>query len=511
MIRLLNKFKRMISNPPKAQILEHQHSYFGRNIKDNYHWLKDQKVDKRPEIIKYLESENEYCSKVHLEPNKELTDTIYKEIVGRIQEDDSSVPVKRGDFSYYSKTIKDAQYSIYLRKKGQVEQVLLDQNAMTLDYMDLGKIQVSPNHKILCYSIDTDGSEFYNIYFKDLESGEMMSDKIEKTCGDFEWTKDSMAIYYTTLDHIHRSDKVYRHVIATDPAQDFLVYHEKDEQFIVGINKAASGNYIFIRSVSGLSSETWVLDGLESNSVAKLFQKREPKHKYDVEHLGNQFLIITDGGGRYLNNKLCACPLNQTEQEYWKEVLPYNPLKHLIDICPFRDHLVVYECSDALKHIYILNVDKDFQIDASSGRYLDFPQPLYFVEPCSGVQQDYQSKVIRLNYESMITAKEVWEVDMDSFSKNILKKTNVCGGYDPSQYVMERLYAPIQAGTEVEAPFNTPVPDRIPISIIYKKSLYKANGSNPCLLYGYGSYGISIDPQFSYYRFSLIDRGLYML
>lgn len=150
-----------------------------------------------------------------MKPNKELTDTIYKEIVGRIQEDDSSVPVKRGGYSYYSKTIKDAQYSVYLRKMGDVEQVLFDQNAMNIEYMDLGKIQVSPNHKILCYTLDTDGSEFYTIYFKDLETGQMLSDKIEKTSGDFEWTEDSKAIYYTTLDDIHRSDKVFRHVVAT--------------------------------------------------------------------------------------------------------------------------------------------------------------------------------------------------------------------------------------------------------------------------------------------------------
>lgn len=227
MVRILI-FRKFLSKmaaikPPKAQILEHEHSYFGKTIKDNYHWLKDQNAEKRPEIIKYLEvhvlynlkSENEYCAQAHLNPNKELTDKIYKEIVARIQEDDSSVPVKRGIFSYYSKTIKDAQYSIYLRKNGDNEQVLLDQNAMTLEYMDLGKIQVSPDHKILCYTLDTDGSEFFTIYFKDLESGEMLSDKIEKTSGDFEWTQDSKAIYYTTLDHIHRSDKVYRHVIST--------------------------------------------------------------------------------------------------------------------------------------------------------------------------------------------------------------------------------------------------------------------------------------------------------
>ena len=250
---------------------------------------------------------------MHLNPTQSLTDTIYSEIISRIQEDDNSVPVRRSPYLYYNRTVKDAQYPIYARKSGSLEaeeEILLNQNEMEYEYMDLGKFAVSPNHKILAYALDTDGSENYTISFKNLETGTLLSsDTIPKAAESIVWANDSNSIYYTTLDAIHRSDKVYRHVLGTDPASDRLLFHETDEKFSVGIYKSMSEKYIFITSSSSLTEETRFLDAKDASAEPVVFQPREFNHRYSVEHHESQFIILTNGGGQYLNYQLCACPL----------------------------------------------------------------------------------------------------------------------------------------------------------------------------------------------------------
>ncbi|TPX70907.1 hypothetical protein SpCBS45565_g01394 [Spizellomyces sp. 'palustris'] len=497
--------------PPVAKKVPYKHKYFGVEYDDPYHWLKDMNKEKRSDIIDYLKEENAYAKTLHIEPNAKLIDTIYDEFISRIQEDDSDVPVYKEPFYYYKRTEKGKQYSIYARKKGSLdapEEILLNQNDFDHEYQSLGFYRVSPDHSILAYSLDTTGDEVFTIYFKDLKTGRLFeSDTIKGASEEAEWTNDNKAIYYSVLDEIHRPDKIFRHQLGTPSEKDELIYEEKDLKFMVGLEKSNSQKFIFVSVGSSLTRETHILDADDSKAKLRVFQPRQFRHKYSIDHQGDNFLILTDGGGKYLNFKLCSCPLDKTDASNWVDVLPYDPLRHLTGVQPFKGFVALYERSDALKRIRILEANAGGNVDSSvSSYYLDFDEELFTVGDAGTSTQNYDSNIVRFTYTSMLTSPQVLEYDVKQKEKKLLKELEV-PNFDRSLYAMKRIYAPIPSETAANAPFDTPTPDRIPISIVYKKDLFKGDGTNPGYLYGYGSYGISIDPKFNSKVFSFVDRG----
>ncbi|TPX56137.1 hypothetical protein PhCBS80983_g04768 [Powellomyces hirtus] len=498
--------------PPVAKKVPHVHKYFDVETPDDYHWMKDMSKDKHPDIISNLEAENTYAKDVHLDPNSALITTIYDEFVSRIQEDDAEVPVFKDPYFYYKRTEKGKQYPIYARRRTSMtdsaEEVLLNQNELTFEYQSVGLYKVSPDHRTLAYSLDTTGDEIFTIYFKDLATGAIMErDTIRNASMEGEWTNDMKAFYYTVLDDIHRTDRVYKHVVGTDAAMDKLIFKEDDQKFAVDLEKTNSGQYILIGVGSSLTTEYYTLDANSADAELKLFHPRELRHKYFVDHQNDKFLILTDGGGKFLNFKLCATPLDKTGQDHWTDLLPYDPLTHLTGMTPFKTHVALYSRSEGLEQIKIIQSSgPDSAITPDSSSYtLEFEEDMYSLTPAGTSAQNYASSVLRFTYASMLTPPRVIGHDTTTRKHNILKETHV-PNYDRTKYAMKRIYAPIPKDTVVKAPGDTPTPDKIPISLVYSKDS-KQDGSQPCLLYGYGSYGISIDPNFNAKLFSFVDRG----
>ncbi|KAI8908915.1 peptidase S9A prolyl oligopeptidase domain protein beta-propeller [Gorgonomyces haynaldii] len=489
--------------PPVAKKIPYTHVYHNQfQLHDDYHWLKDQNETKSPAIIDYLNAENAFTRQMHLEKNELLIEKIYQETLTKIKEDDDSVPYYREPYFYYTRTEKGKQYPIRCRRHLTMEnpeEVLLDLNLMPEEYISLDEFQVSPNHQFAAYSLDLDGSENYQIFFKDLKTDKILeSETIPKTGGMITWFNDNQTILYNTLDKIHRSDKIWKHKIGKK--EDELVFEEKDEKFLVWAQKTQSSKYISIVATSSLTREYHLLDASDPQSQPKLFLGRVTGHKYDVEHQGSKFIITTDGAGKYLNNRLCVCPEDQTAEEHWTELIPYDPMTQILDVVPFESHIMLYECtSQAYKQIRILETKDGVLGDTFS---IKFSEAIYCIKPSSGVEMDYHRPLVRYKYDSLTTPQQTWEFDLETKEKKLLKSTDLPNGFDRTLYVTERIHAPMQDDNV------NGIPKTIPISIVYRKDMFKKDGSNPLMLYGYGSYGISIDPSWSPQRFSLLDRGI---
>lgn len=441
-------------------------------------------------------------------------------MLGRIQEDDTDVPVKKGEYFYYKRTEKGKQYPYYCRKKGNAnpetpEEILLDMNSMTEEYLVLGAYEPSPSHELLAYSLDTRGDEFFTVYIKDLNTGKVFEapDVIEKTDGTVEWTADSKSFYYMTLDAIQRPDKLFRHVLGTDRSQDIQLFHEPDEKFRLGIGKTNSEKYILMGSHSSLSTEMWVLDAENPDAEMKLFFPRTPELSYSVDHQGDQFLVLTNDARTRINYRLVSVPCNQPEKwgDWSNEVIPYDPYVHLTGIECFKDFIAVFSKSDAVKKLRIIRAGANGNVEKGCESYLlEMPEEIYALYGSSTSDQDYNSTKIRFSYSSPITPSTLYEYDVESKNLNVLKKQPV-PNFDPSLYAVKRLYAPIDPATlpsSTEKVFAlTPVPEKVPITLIYRKDNYRADGTNPCLLYGYGSYGISMESGFKSSIFCYLDRG----
>lgn len=325
--------------PPVAKKVDFLHKYF-KEIPDKYHWLKDQNpLEKRPEIIEYLKAENDYSASIMV-PYKDLSSKIYDEILSRINEDDQEAPVYHDPYFYYSRTEKGLSYPIKCRKLGMdgEEQVILNLNELKHEYMSLGSVRVSPNHKLLAYTIDLDGGEKYSVYIKNLDTGEFIPEEFPKTAGELEWANDNNTLFYLTLDHTQRPYKVFSHTIGEKDAK--LIYQEDDEKFWVSIEKSTSQQYIFISSGSSLTTEYHYINAFEPNRCLKMFLKRNFAHKYYLYHQGDRFLILTNGSKKYLNFRLCSCPIESVDESGWEEVVNYDPFINIIDVVPFKDYVV---------------------------------------------------------------------------------------------------------------------------------------------------------------------------
>lgn len=453
----------------------------------------------------YIKEENAYTKETHLVPNATLADTIYEEILSRINEDDMDVPSFHKPYYHYSRTVKGQQYPIICRKKDSLEgkeEVLLDLNLRTEEYIDRGSVKVSPDHKLLAFALDFNGSEYYTIYFKDLATGEILvGEQIENTAGSIEWAADSKTIWYSTLDDIHRTDKVFRHKIGQK--EDTLIFSEPDAKFGVGFGLSLSKKYLFVSAESTLTTEVHFLPADTPEVPLALFRKREENHRYDVEHQGLRFLIRSNMAKKVLNYNMYTCPVENVGQ--WTEALPYDPYQLLEEVIPFANHIALVRRSGGLRKIEILETPEG-KMEGSYDVAID--AVLYAADTAAYSALNYDSTTLRFSYSTPVSSTKVVELDMNTRAQTILKEKVVPGGFDPSKYTMETISAPIHENDQVEAPYGTPVLSHVPMSIIYRTDLFKKDGSNPGYLYGYGSYGISIDSNFSPSIISLVDRGL---
>ncbi|KPK75082.1 MAG: protease 2, partial [candidate division Zixibacteria bacterium SM23_73] len=475
----------MQSYPFIAKVISKPDTLHGDVRIDDYFWLREKS---NPEVIKYLEAENEYTEAV-MKQTEEFQKLLYEELVGRIKETDLSVPEKIDDYYYYSRTEEGEQYPIYCRKKESLnaeEEILLDQNALAegYDYFDIGAFQISRDHQLLAYSVDTTGSETFTLYVKDLNAGGLLKDEIKNIYYYVEWGNDNKTIFYTTLDEAKRPYKLYRHILGTAQEEDEMVYQESDEAFYLSISKTRDKEYLIITLGSMTTTEVRYLKADLPKDNFQVIHPRQHEMEYYVAHHSDKFYIMTNDEAK--NFKLMEVSVTDPSKKNWKEVIPHSDSVKIDGMDVFRNHLVVYEREKGLKKIRITNL-MDSQV-----HYVDFPEPVYTY--WRSRNPDFNTNMLRFNYTSLVTPRSVFDYNMDTKTRELKKQYEVLGGYDPSLYQSERIFAKASDGTMV------------PLSLVYRKGMVK-DGNNPLLLHGYGSYGISQEPTFSSNRLSLLDRG----
>ncbi|HEX5514487.1 MAG TPA: S9 family peptidase [Gammaproteobacteria bacterium] len=470
--------------PPIAARHPHTTEHFGQRRVDDYFWLRQRD---NPEVIAYLEAENAYTEAVmaHTQP---LQETLYQEFLSRIKETDLSVPVRRDDYYYYSRTEQGRDYPIFCRKHGDLdapEEAILDVNVLAKghDYYDIGAAAISPDHKLLAYGEDTDGSETYRLRIKNLETGELLGVDIGNTAADIEWCLDSRSFYYTVLDATKRPYRVLRHHLDGRPEEQVL--EEPDEAFFVRLSHSKDRRQIYISLGSHVTSEEYFLDAADPGTKPILFKAREHGVEYSIDHREGELWLLTNKDA--VNFRLLRAPVGRfSEASAWREYIPHRPQTKLEGFELFRDYLVVYLRDQGLLKIRIFDLATDAFHDIA------FDEEVYATY--GGDNPEYDSRMLRFAYTSLVTPRRIYDYDMASRQKTLLKEQEVPAGHDPNAYESHRLWATASDGTKV------------PISLVHKKGV-QLDRSNPCLLYGYGAYGISMDPGFSPTRLSLLERG----
>ncbi|WP_336836793.1 S9 family peptidase [Sphingobacterium siyangense] len=476
---------------PVAAIYPHVRKIHDDTVQDDYYWMIDyfKKGEKSQEVIDYLEEENNYTN-LMLQDTVDLQENLFHELKSRIKEKDESVPYYKNGYYYYSRTEEGKQYFKFCRKKVTLEgeeEVLLDvdQLAEGHAYYTARGFSVSPDNRLLAFSVDTVSRREYTIFIKNIETGEIYPDQIKNTEGAAIWGNDNRTLFYTAKNPVTLlSEKIMRHTLGGDPAADVLVYEEKDNTNYIGVGKSKNGKYIMINSEGTLSSEIWLLNADSPQSEFRIFQLRIQDVLYSVVALEDRFLILTNDGA--INFRIMQCPLDRTDRSYWQPFIDHRPDVLVSDIEEFKDFLAIAERKNGLTQLAIYNLKSQHQ------HYLDFGEVAYTVYP--GINVEYNSDKLRYGYTSLVTPSSVYEYDMAKQKKVLLKQQEILGGYDQTAYITERVFATARDGVQV------------PISIVYKKGT-KLDGSAPLLQYAYGSYGASMDPTFSSNRLSLLDRG----
>jgi oligopeptidase B len=453
---------------------------------DDYYWLRERD---NPKVIAYLEAENAYAENemAHTEPSAEA---LFEEIKARFKQTDMSVPYRRDGYFYYTRYEAGKEYPIFARKKGSLEQreeIMLDANVLAEghEFFSIGGWAVSSGRDLLAYAVDTQGRRVYTTYFKNLTTGETLADIIPEVSENLTWANDNRTLFYAKQDPTTlRAYQIYRHVLGSDPAEDQLVFEETDETFAAYIYKTKSKKYLMIVSSHTLSQEYRYLDADNPTGTFRIFLARERDHEYHLDHYQDRFLIRTNDLAK--NFRLMSTLVDHTGREHWKEIIPHRQDIFLGDFEIFRDHLVLEERARGLTQIRVI------PWSGGDGYYLEFAEPAYRAN--LGTNLEFDTTTVRFEYTSMKTPLSIYDCDMVTQAKTLLKREEVLGGFDPDNYVTERLYVPAADGAE------------IPLSIVYRKGIER-NGQNPLLLYGYGAYGLSIDPSFASPRLSLIDRG----
>jgi len=472
--------------PPIAKVVPHELEMHGDVRQDEYYWL-NQREDQ--EVLDYLNAENGYLE-ARMKHTEEFQDSLFDEIVGRIKKDDSSVPYFLDGYHYYSRFDEGGEYRIYCRKEGSLdadEQVMLDANKLAEghDYFSVRGNDVSSGNDILAYATDTVGRRIYTIQFKNLATGEILSDSIPEVTGNMTWAEDTRTLFYAKQDpETLRSYQIWRHALGTPTADDVLVYQEDDDTFGAYVRKSKSKRYIMIVSSQTLRSEYRFIDARKPDSEFKIVLPREDDHEYSVDHYGDHFYIRTNWKAK--NFRLMKTPVGQTDKRHWEEVIGHRDDVMILGTNLFNDFLVVDERKDGLTRIRVMPWSGEGE------HYIEFGEPAYAAG--SGTNPQFDTKTLRYNYQSMTTPSSVYDYDMTERSKELMKQEEVLGDFDPANYVTERLMATARDGKQV------------PVSLCYRKGMRK-EGGNPTLLYGYGSYGASIPASFRSSRLSLLDRG----
>jgi len=472
---------------PKAEKINTSLSTHNDERIDEYYWLKERD---NPKVIDYLNAENSYRDK-YMKDYQSLEKKLFEEIKSRIKEDDSSVPYFENGYFYYTRYETGKQYPIYCRKKENLdanEEILIDANKMSKghDYFRIGGIDVSPNNKIAAYGVDTVSRRLYTIYFKNLETGEVYKDKIPYTTGSVTWTNDNSAIFYDKKDiETLREERVMKHGFGTNIKNDEEIYFEEDETFSVYSYKTKSNKYIVIASQSTLSDEYLIINANDHNKKYKIFQKREKGLEHSITHFNDKWYVRTNKDNA-TNFKLMVCDNKKTSKEYWKDFIPHRKNVLLEDIDVFKNFFIVIERYNGLKRINIKPWND------SKNHYIDFETETYSLY--SSYNPNINTNKLRYNFSSLTTPSSVIEYDMITREKKVLKENEVLGEFNKENYTSKRVWANARDGKKV------------PISLVYRKDKY-IEGSNPLLLYAYGSYGITNNPNFSSVRLSLLDRG----
>lgn len=459
---------------------------------DNYFWMR---YREDPEVLQYLHAEQDYLEEI-MQHTRPLQEQLFQEMKGRVKEDDASAPEKDGEYLYYTRYETGKQYPFYCRRKASAnasEEILLDQNALAgeSDFCRIGSFAISPDASKLAYSVDADGTEICTIYIKDLTTGALLPETISNTFGNVyshtgvEWDCEGTSFFYVTRDAALRPFRVHRHILGTDPEQDALLLEERDETFVLSLGQSRSKAYILVNLHSTTTDEWMILPNDGSIYEFKSFQPRIPGIEYQVEHAGDHFFIITNEDAQ--NFKLMRSPQHETTRENWEEVIPHRTDTFITGMDAFEDFLVLYERNGGFQQIRVSGID-----GLKDAWNIPFPEPVYNFIPMRN--PEYKTNTLRFTYTSLVTPNSVIDYDVKTKTWTVVKQDEIPSGYDATQYISERAYAAAPDGTQ------------IPMSLVYRKGMIR-NGNNPILLYGYGSYGYSIDPSFHANRISLLDRG----
>src|SRR5215216_448340 len=470
--------------PPMAEKKPKTTNIHGVTIVDDYFWLREKT---NPAVMAYLRTEDAYAETV-MKPTAPLQEKLYNEMLSHIKQTDTNVPYRWGNYFYYTRTEEEKQYPIFCRKKGSLdapEEIVLDQNELAKGqkFMSVGTFVPSDDENLLAYSTDNTGYRQYTLQVKDLRTGQLFPERIERVNG-VAWSTDNKTFFYVTEDDVtKRSDKFFRHVLAADKTD--LVYEEKDELFDIFAGRSRDKAVIFLEAASKTSTESRYLLASQPNSELKVILPRQPEHEYDTDYRDNLLYIRTNKGAK--NFRIVTAPVSDPSEKNWKEFVTHRPEVKLDAISLFADHAVLSEWENGLQQLEVL----DFK--TNKRQRIKFPEPVYSVGLTSN--REYNTSVVRFGYNSLVTPYSVFDYDMNTGKTTFLKETEVPGGFDRANYKSERVFATAADGTKV------------PISVVYRKGV-KLDGSAPMLLYGYGSYGLSIPPTFSSSRLSLLDRGV---
>ena len=475
---------------PVAEVIPHNRIIHGDTVVDNYYWMIDyfKKGPDSTKVVDYLKAENAYLDTM-MKGTDQFQADLFKEMKGRIKEKDESVPVFKNGYFYYTRNEDGKQYYKYCRKKGSLtakEEILLDVDDLAKGhpYYSASGFSISPDNKLLAFGVDKVSRRQYTINIKNLETGEIYKDVITNTQADPTWANDNKTIFYTSKNPVTLlSEKIKKHTLGTDAKTDVVVYDEKDNTNYIGVFKSKNEKYIFIGSQGTLTTEYRMIDADRPETAFKIFTPRSKDVLYDVFPVDGKFLIRTNWNAK--NFRLMECPLDKTEKENWKEVVPNRNDVLLESVDEFKDYTVLSERKNGLNELRVVKKD-------GSDYYIKFEEPVYTAYVSS--TPEYDSKTLRYIYTSLTTPTTTYDYNLETKAQKTMKQQEVVGGYDPKDYVTERLFATAKDGTKV------------PIALVYKKGFEK-NGNSPLLLYGYGSYGSSSDATFSSPRLSLLNRG----
>jgi oligopeptidase B len=474
-----------IPQPPVARKAAREIEIHGHKLIDDYFWMRDKS---NPAVRAFLEAENLYTDAVMKSTNP-LQEKLYQEMLSRIKETDEQVPYRQGGYFYYSRTEKGRQYPILCRKKGSLdapEEITLDVNQLAegQQFMAIGAYSVSEDGNLLAYSTDNTGFRQYTLHVKNLRTGAVLSDTVEKT-GSIVWASDNRTLFYTIEDDAKRHYRLYRHVLGTPVNEDPLVFEEKDERFELDAYKTRSNRFIVLESASHTTTEARFIPAEQPQAEWNLIEPRQPEVEYYVDHNGDYFYLRVNDTGR--NFRLVSTPIATPGRSNWQELVAHRSNVMLESLRVFRDFYVLQEREDGLQQITITN------FTTGQRERVQFPETAYSVSP--DANREFETSTYRYRYQSFITPPSVYDYDVNSRTSTLLKRNEVLGGYDASKYTVERVFATAKDGV------------KIPVSLVYLNSVAK-DGTAPLFLYAYGSYGIPMDVAFNSNRFSLIDRGV---